>query len=206
MGILVKIHVPGYRDPCTLTKKKMAVTPVSRETFLQQASFYSALSRARPDDKIVLIRIPKEMSAADLDGQSVLESEVAPNEEDERTIGKISVKLRSKAKRPAGSVSSISSSSSYTIKSSRRNLRVNSLALTQPPSSSNAAPLASTQQLRLGKAFDDFWCVNLGVEVDEIPIKKISKVVKKRAESPLVEQPRNLRMRLLPFSTPPGNQ
>lgn len=179
----------------------MALTPVSRETFLQEASFYSALSRARPDDKIVLIRIPKEMSAADLDGQSLLESEIDSKDEDEKTIGKFSVKLRSKNKRPAGSVPSSVGSSSYTIKSSRRNLRVNSLALTQPPSSA-AAPLASTQQLRLAKSFDEFWCVNLGVEVDEIPMKKISKVVKKRAEAPLVEQPRNLRMRLLPFSTP----
>lgn len=179
----------------------MALTPVSRETFLQQASFYSALSRARPDDKIVLIRMPKEMSAADLDGQSVLEAGDVDDEveEEEKTIGKISVKLRSKGKRSTSGTSA--SSSSYTIKSSRRNLRVNSLALTQPPSSSSAAPLASTQQVRLSKRFDDFWCVNLGVEVDDIPMKKISKVVKKRAEAPLVEQPRNLRMRLLPFST-----
>lgn len=179
----------------------MALTPVSRETFLQQASFYSALSRARPDDKIVLIRMPKEMSAADLDGQSFLEAgDVDDEVEEEKTIGKISVKLRSKGKRSTTGTSA--SSSSYTIKSSRRNLRVNSLALTQPPSSSSAAPLASTQQVRLSKRFDDFWCVNLGVEVDDIPTKKISKVVKKRAEAPLVEQPRNLRMRLLPFSTP----
>ena len=177
----------------------MALTPVSRETFLQQASFYSALSRARPDDKIVLIRMPKEMSAADLDGQSVLEAGDVDDEE-EKTIGKISVKLRSKGKRSTTDTSA--SSSSYTIKSSRRNLRVNSLALTQPPSSSSAAPLASTQQVRLSKRFDDFWCVSLGVEVDDIPMKKITKVVKKRAEAPLVEQPRNLRMRLLPFSTP----
>lgn len=192
-------HDRGTYYPCT---KKMALTPVSRETFLQQASFYSALSRARPDDKIVLIRMPKEMSAADLDGQSVLEAGDVEDEveEEEKTIGKISVKLRSKGKRSTSGTSA--SSSSYTIKSSRRNLRVNSLALTQPPSSSSAAPLASTQQVRLSKQFDDFWCVNLGVEVDDIPMKKISKVVKKRAEAPLVEQPRNLRMRLLPFSTP----
>ena len=126
----------------------MALTPVSRETFLQQASFYSALSRARLDDKIVLIRMPKEMSAADLDGQSVLEAgdvDDEVEEEEEKTIGKISVKLRSKGKRSTTGASA--SSSSYTIKSSRRNLRVNSLALTQPPSSSSAAPLASTQQV-----------------------------------------------------------
>ena len=177
----------------------MALIPVSRETFLQQASFYSALSRARPDDKLVLIRLPKEMSAIDLDGQTVLETgDAEEGNEEEKTIGKISVKLRSKSKRSVSSVPS----TSYTINSSRRNLRVNSLVLAQPPSSSAAAPLASTQQLRLGKGFDGFWSVNLGVEVDEIPMKKISKVVKKRTEAPLVEQPRNLRMRILPFSTP----
>lgn len=177
----------------------MTITPVSRETFLQQASFYSAFSTARPDDKLILIRLPKEMSAADLDGQSISGIDAGENEDgDERIVGKISVNLKSKAKAHKRSVSS----SSYTIKSSRTNLKVNSLAITQPSTTSSSTPLASAQQMRLGKSFNEFWSVNLGVEVDEIPIKKISKVVKKRAEKPLVEQPKNLRMRLLPFNTP----
>lgn len=184
------------------------MNPVSRETFLQEASFYSALSSARPDDKIVLIRLPKEMCAADLDGQSITCTDI---EGEEEVIGKISVKLRSKNRGhlsrslSSSSVSSAttatSSAASYTIKSSRRNLRVNSLAMTQPASPS-AVSLSSPQQMRLGKQFDEFWSVNLGVEVEDTPMKKITKVVKKRAESPLVEQPKNLRMRLLPFSTP----
>ena len=196
------------------------MNPVSRETFLQQAAFYSALSSARPDDKIVLIRLPKEMCAADLDGQSINYENSKENSEEEKAIGNISVKLRSKNK---GNFSRSSSSSSiasnlslkssfnsgnlivpstfYTIKSSNRNLKVNSLAITQPATSTSSS-LSSSQQMRLGKEFDEFWSVNLGVEVEETPIKKISKVVKKRAESPLVEQPKNLRMRLLPFSTP----
>lgn len=169
----------------------MTVAPVSRETFLQQASFYSALSSARPDDKLVLIRLPKEMCAADLDGQSVSESEG----------GKISVRLRSKIRGHSTSASSVPSSA-YTIKSSSNDLKVNSLAILQPAPNSSSTPLASAQQLRLGKPFDAFWSVNLGVEVDQVPMKKILKVVKKRAEKPLVEQPKNLRMRLLPFSTP----
>lgn len=195
------------------------MNPVSRETFLQQASFYSALSSARLDDKIVLIRLPKEMCAADLDGQSVDCVDKIDGEE-EKVIGKISVKLRSKTRghhnlSRSASTSSISSnvsskssslsssvpSSSYIIKSSNRNLKVNSLALTQPATSATSS-LSASQQMRLGKGFDEFWCVNLGVEVEDTPMKKISKVVKKRAESPLVEQPKNLRMRLLPFSTP----
>ena len=196
------------------------MNPVSRETFLQQAAFYSALSSARPDDKIVLIRLPKEMCAADLDGQSINYENAKENSEEEKAIGNISVKLRSKNK---GNFSRSSSSSSiasnlslkssfnsgnlivpstfYTIKSSNRNLKVNSLAITQPATSTSSS-LSSSQQMRLGKEFDEFWSVNLGVEVEETPMKKISKVVKKRAESPLVEQPKNLRMRLLPFSTP----
>ena len=193
--------------------------PVSRETFLQQASFYSALSSARPDDKIVLIRLPKEMCAADLDGQSI---EDVTGEEEEKVLGKISIKLKSKSRghhlsrsTSSSSISSILStksasstsnvpSTSYTIKSSNRNLKVNSLAITQPPTAatSASASLSSAQQMRLGKQFDEFWSVNLGVEVEETPMKKITKVVKKRAESPLVEQPKNLKMRLLPFSTP----
>lgn len=177
----------------------MAVSPVSRETFLQQASFYSALASVRPDDKIVLIRLPQEMCAADLDGQSVscLEDAVANKVEDEEeVIGNISVKVRSKR-----SSSSSKASSAYTIKSSRRNLKVNSLAITTPSTSSSTS-LSSTQKLRLGRQFDEFWSVNLGVDVEATPMKKITKIVKKRAETPLVEQPKNLRMRLLPFSTP----
>ena len=197
------------------------MNPVSRETFLQQAAFYSALSSAHPDDKIVLIRIPKEMCAADLDGQSINYENAKENSEEEKAIGNISVKLRSKNKvifSRSSSSSSITSnlsskssfnsgnsnvvpSTSYTIKSSNRNLKVNSLAITQPATSASSS-LSSSQQMRLGKEFDEFWSVNLGVEVEETPMKKISKVVKKRAESPLVEQPKNLRMRLLPFSTP----
>lgn len=180
----------------------MSLNPVSRETFLQEASFYSALSSTRPDDKIVLIRLPREMCAADLDGQSIsLASEDTANEEEEPVIGKISVKLRSKSKGrlPKSSKTAINSSS-YTIRSSRRNLQVNSLALIQPAPSSST--LAAPQQLRLSERFDDFWSVNLGVEVEDTPMKKIAKVVKKRAEAPLVEQPKNLRMRLLPFSSP----
>lgn len=195
-----------------VVSKKM--NPVSRETFLQQASFYSALSSARPDDKIVLIRLPKEMCAADLDGQSVDCADKIDTEE-EKVIGKISVKLRSKTRghhiSRSASTTSINStvssktsvpSSSYAIKSSHRNLKVNSLALTQPASSAAGLSLSASQQMRLGKGFDEFWSVNLGVEVEDTPMKKISKVVKKRAECPLVEQPKNLRMRLLPFSTP----
>ena len=53
-----------------------------------------------------------------------------------------------------------------------------------------------------GRTFDEFWSVNLGVTVEDTPMKKISKIVKRRAEAPLVEQPKNLRMRILPFSTP----
>lgn len=198
----------------------MSMNPVSRETFLQQGAFYSALSSARPDDKIVLIRLPKEMCAADLDGQSINYENVKENAEEEKVIGNISVKLRSKNKghfSRSNSSSSITSnlsskssfssgnssvpSTSYIIKSSNRNLRVNSLAITQPFTSVTSS-LSSSQQMRLGKEFDEFWSVNLGVEVEETPIKKISKVVKKRAEGALVEQPKNLRMRLLPFSTP----
>lgn len=195
--VLTPDRVPDY--PCT---KKMSVTPVSRETFLQQASFYSALSQARPDDKLVLIRLPKEMCAADLDGQSVSGLDGGVAEDAERTVGKISVKLRSMIRGHKRLDSTSVPSSSYTIKSSRNNLKVNSLAFTQPSSTSSSAPLASAQQMRLGKSFDEFWNVNLGVEVDAIPIVKISKIVKKRAERPLVEQPKNLRMRLLPFNTP----
>jgi hypothetical protein len=192
------------------------MNPVSRETFLQQAAFYSALSSAHPDDKIVLIRLPKEMCAADLDGQSI-NCAVNGDTEEEKVVGNISVKLRSKTRghhlsRSASTSSIISNvsskslssgipSTSYTIKSSNRNLKVNSLALTQPATSAGLS-LSSTQQMRLAKGFDEFWSVNLGVEVEETPMKKISKVVKKRAESPLVAQPKNLRMRLLPFSTP----
>jgi hypothetical protein len=192
------------------------MNPVSRETFLQQAAFYSALSSAHPDDKIVLIRLPKEMCAADLDGQSI-NCAVNGDTEEEKVVGNISVKLRSKTRghhlSRSASTSSITSnvsskslssgipSTSYTIKSSNRNLKVNSLALTQPATSAGLS-LSSAQQMRLSKGFDEFWSVNLGVEVEETPMKKISKVVKKRAESPLVAQPKNLRMRLLPFSTP----
>lgn len=198
----------------------MSMNPVSRETFLQQAAFYSALSSTRPDDKIVLIRLPKEMCAADLDGQSINYENVKESAEEEKAIGNISVKLRSKSKghfSRSSSSSSITSnlsskspftsgnssvpSASYTIKSSNRNLKANSLAMTQPATSA-ASSLSSSQQMQVGKEFDEFWSVNLGVEVEETPMKKISKVVKKRAESPLVEQPKNLRMRLLPFSTP----
>lgn len=182
----------------------MVMSPVSRETFLHNALFYSALSSLRPDDKIVLIRMPKEMCASDLDGQSLkcFDSEKG-EKEDEKVIGNISVNLKSKNKSfpRSSSNKSTSVSSAYTIKSSRRNLKVNSLAITSPSASSSTS-LASTQQMRLGRQFDEFWNVNLGVEVEATPIKKISKIVKKRAEAPLVEQPRNLRMRLLPFSTP----
>ena len=174
---------------------------ISRETFLQQAAFYSALSSSRPDDKLVLIRLPKEMCAADLDGQSITTD--FDTSAEEKVIGNVSVKLRSKIRghHNSNNNSKTINSASYTVKSSNRNLKVNSLAITQPASGSSSS-LASAQQMRLGKSFDEFWSVNLGVEVDEIPIKKISKVVKKRAERPLVEQPKNLRMRLLPFSTP----
>lgn len=164
----------------------------------------------RPEDKLVLIRMPKEMCAADLDGQSV---NVSTNEEsgrfdqeEEEVIGKISVKLRSKNRsssaisKSSKNTAAASSSTAYTIRSSRRNLKVNSVAIATPSPVSGS--LASTQQMRLGRQFDDFWSVNLGVEVEATPMKKIAKIVKKRAEVPLVEQPRNLRMRLLPFSTP----
>ena len=169
-------------------------SPVSRETFLQEASFYSALSMMHPDDKIVLIRLPNELGASDLDGQ-ILESFENETQVDERMIGSLKVFKKSKAH------SSSTTETSYSVTRSNRNLKVNSVAMMQPAKTANLS-LASAQQMQLGKAFDQFWSVNLGVNVDSVPIKRISKVVKKRAETPLVEQPRNLRIRLLPFSTP----
>ena len=173
---------------------------VTREKFLQEASFYNALAAAKPGDRLVLIRMPKEISAVDLDGQ-ILKSSIessASDENDDRVLGNFTIKPKTQSKNRSASASS----TNYIVKSSRKSLRVNSIGLTQPVASSS---LSSEQKMRLGgRSFDEFWNVNLGVPVEDTPIKKIAKIVKKRAEAPLVEQPKNLRMRLLPFS-PPSN-
>ena len=178
----------------------MSHSPVTRETFLQQASIYSTLSASHRDDKLVLIRLPKELSAADLDGQMVeLSGGGSEDIIEEGVIGKMTLDLKSKT-RASLSRSNSKASNLYTLKSSRRNLKVSSLAITQP--SPNVSSLAAPQQMRIGRSFDEFWSLNLGVEVGATPMKKISKIVKKRSELPLLEQPKNLRMRLLPFNTP----
>lgn len=184
--------------PCRKVKKSILMqTVVTREKFLQEASFYNALSAAKPGDRLVLVRMPKELCAADLDGQILKGVEEGEGDGEDRMLGSFSTKPKSHNKNRN---SSSASSTNYVVKSSRKSLRVNSFGLTQPVTT---AGLSSEQKMRLGgRVFDEFWSVNLGVPVEDTPMKKISKIVKRRAEAPLVEQPKNLRMRLLPFSTP----
>jgi hypothetical protein len=178
-------------DPCS---KIMTSIPVSRETFLQEASFYSTLSAAHSGDRVILIRLPAELDASDFDGQVLKSIDFTDDDsEEDQLIGKMVVNSGAKTD---------SSEKSYSVKRTKRNLKTNIMSLLEPQQQTLKPSLSAVQQMRLGRGFDEFWSVNLGVEVDAVPIKKIGKVVKKRAEAPLVEQPRNLRMRLLPFSTP----
>lgn len=175
--------------------------PVSRESFLEtESSFYSALATKRPEDKLVLIRLPAELSAADLDFQGI---NANPEETaDQGLLGTFTVNEDSKKDKSLNGASVRRSPrliSTYAIRVSSKDRSVSALTLAEPLSSGN---LSSTQRVRLNRAFDAVWTVNSHVQVSLPPLPRIRKAVAKRAERPLVEQPKNLKMRLLPFSTP----
>lgn len=179
-------------------------TPVTRESFLEASCFYTALASKGPEDKLVLIRLPAEISASDLDFQSV------QLDQDLNQVSGIFNLNNADGNNNNSKITQNSSSRStmrrsprlcntYSIRASPKDLQVSALSLAEPLS---AGVLADTQRVRLSRTFDAFWTVGAHVDVPLPPISRIKKAVQKRAAKPLVEQPKNLRMRLLPFSTP----
>lgn len=186
-------------EPTTpLSKPLNDFAPVTREAFLEASSFYTALASKRPDEKLVLIRLPAELSASGLDFQSVQVSDDATH-----VSGLLTVNAESKTQPQTGRPvrKSPRLSNTYSIRASLQDRQVSAMSLAKPQSS---AALADSQRVRLSRAFDAVWTVGVHVDVSEPPMARIRKAIQKRAAKSLVEQPKNLRMRLLPFSTPKG--
>ena len=169
--------------------------PVSREAFLESGSFYNQLAAKSADEKLVLIRLPAELSAADLDFQSIQVGEDVNQVSSVFTINNSNNNKEST--RPVRK--SVRLTNTYAIRASPQDHRVSAICLAQPVA---ASALNEAQRLRLSRAFDAVWTVGAHVDVRPPPMSRIKKAVQKRAAKPLVEQPKNLRMRLLPFSTP----
>ncbi len=189
----LKMTVPeSTSNPSTSSS---AFTPVSREKFLESSSFYTEFCKKTAKEKLVLIRLPAELSAADLDFQSV---EVG---EDVNQVAAVFTINSDKSKQPTGRPvrKSPRLTNTYAIRASPQDQQVSAVCLAQPLA---AASLSEPQRVRLSRTFDAVWTVGVHVNVQPPPMSRIKKAVQKRAAKPLVEQPKNLKMRLLPFSTP----
>jgi hypothetical protein len=163
---------------------------------LESSSFYTAFAAKRPDEKLVLIRLPAELTAADLDFQSIA---VGEDVSQVSTVFTVNSSEQSKQPNNRPARKSPRLTNTYSIRASAQDRQVSAVCLAQPLAASS---MTDVQRVRLNRAFDAVWTVGAHVDVRPPPMSRIKKAVQKRASKPLVEQPKNLRMRLLPFSTP----
>lgn len=189
--------------------------PVSRESFLEDSSFYTALASKRPGDKLVLIRLPSELQTEELHGCLLEMHDDTVWTQDETVLGRVRVEeprntesvsggsaltaaMRDRMGR--GRVSKTRMARSFVLRSSHEDKKASVLALAQPVSA--VGSLQDPQMMRTHCGFDAMWTVGLDVAIPAVNSQRVEAAVRQRVERPLVEQPRGLRMRLLPFSTP----